>query len=95
MRLDLDTYISEEIPELLNEAARSGQESQQDEDDVGMAVQIADCDEDDDEELNDDEEEDLFNDVEGNVGFRFPDYYDIKELIESSLEDPDIGEGHK
>ncbi len=87
--------VTEEIPELPNEAGRSGQESQQDEDDVGMAVQMADCDEDDDEEPNDEVQEDLFNDDEGNVGFGSPDYYDVKELRELSLEDPDIGAEHK
>ena len=39
-----------ETPEVPNEADGSRQESQQDEDDVDMAVLMADCDEDDDEE---------------------------------------------
>lgn len=87
--------IREETPELPNEAA-DRQESQQDEDDVDMAVQMADRAEDDDEELNDEVEEDLFNDDEGNVGFGPPDYYDVEEMIELSLEDPDmIGAEHK
>ncbi len=88
-------HITEETPELPNEAARSGQESQQDGGDVGMVVQMVDCDKDDDEEPNDEVEEDLFNDDEGNVGFGSPDYGDVKERIELSLEDSDIGAEHE
>ena len=62
----------------------------QDEDDVGIAVHMADR-EDDDEDMNNEGVEDLFNDDEGNVGFGSPDFYDVKELIELSLEDADIG----
>ena len=88
-------HITEETPELPNEAAWSGQESQQHKGDVGMVVQMADCDKDNDEEPNDEVEEDLFNDDEGNVGFGSPDYGDVKERIELSLEDPDIGAEHE
>ena len=37
------------------------------------------------------EVEDLFNDNEGNAGFGSPDFYDVKELIELSIEDVYIG----
>ncbi len=56
---------------------------------------MADCDEDEEEEPNDEVQEDLFNDDEGNVSFRSPDYNDVKELIELSIEDPDIGAQHE
>ena len=46
--------------------------------------------EDDVQDMNN-EVEDLFNDDEGNVGFGSPEFYDVKELIELSLEDADIG----
>ena len=62
----------------------------QDDDDVGIAVHMADREDDADEDVNEGVE-DLFNDDEGNVGFGSPDFYDVKELIELSLEDADIG----
>ena len=85
-------YIStRETPaEVANEGDEKEPPQNQDEDDVGIAVHMADC-EDDDKDVNNERVEDLFNDNEGNVGFGYPNFYDVKELIELSLEDADIG----
>ena len=84
-----------EPPEVVpnNETDGNIEESQQDEDDIGIAVHMADRD--DEEEGMNDDVEDIFNNDEGNVGFGSPDFYDVKELIELSIEDADIGAEHE
>ena len=71
-------------------ANEKGPPQNQDEDGIGIAVHMADR-EDEDKDVNNEGVEDLFDDNEGNVGFGSLDFYDVKELIELSLEDADIG----
>ena len=81
-----------EMVEVANEGDEISQNKEpqnQDEDNFGIAVHMVDH-EDDDKYVNS-EVEDLFNNNEGNVGFESLDFYDVKELIELSLEDADIG----